>query len=111
VGVDFHLTNVQTLTSASASLSIGLFTVAGNTAVFWSRVTYLSNPSDDHNILHPHALAPMNVKMTTTKKKSFIYSPVYPPSLSMSELVYETLDHDATDVLIDKWLEHRNDAY
>ncbi len=29
----------------------------------------------------------------------------------MSELVCKTLDHDATDVLIDKWLEHRNDAY
>ncbi|KAI0033129.1 hypothetical protein K488DRAFT_85211 [Vararia minispora EC-137] len=41
------------------------------------------------------------------------YSPTKPPSLSMteSELVCKTLDHDATDVLIDKWLEHRNDAY
>ncbi|KAG9315869.1 hypothetical protein JVU11DRAFT_3518 [Chiua virens] len=29
----------------------------------------------------------------------------------MSELVCKTLDHDATDMLIDKWLEHRNDAY
>lgn len=29
----------------------------------------------------------------------------------MSELVCKKLDHDATDVLIDKWLEHRNDAY
>ena len=29
----------------------------------------------------------------------------------MSELICKTLDHDATDVLIDKWLEHRNDAY
>jgi hypothetical protein len=45
-----------------------------------------------------------------TKKFRF-YSPLQPPSLSMSELVCKTLDHDATDVLIDKWLEHRNDAY
>jgi hypothetical protein len=44
-------------------------------------------------------------------KKSRFYSPIQPPSLSMSELVCKTLDHDATDVLIDKWLEHRNDAY
>lgn len=29
----------------------------------------------------------------------------------MSELVCKTLDHDATDVLIDKWLEHQNGAY
>lgn len=29
----------------------------------------------------------------------------------MSELICKTLDHDATDVLIDKWLEHHNDAY
>ncbi|KIM89452.1 hypothetical protein PILCRDRAFT_813391 [Piloderma croceum F 1598] len=34
-----------------------------------------------------------------------------PPSLSSSELVCKSLDHDATDILIDKWLEHRNDAY
>ncbi|KAH9999656.1 hypothetical protein BJV74DRAFT_767142 [Russula compacta] len=44
-------------------------------------------------------------------KKSRFYSPTHPPNLSMSELVCKTLDHDATDVLIDKWLEHRNDAY
>ncbi|KAH9080287.1 hypothetical protein EDB83DRAFT_2503422 [Lactarius deliciosus] len=44
-------------------------------------------------------------------KKYRFYSPTQPPSLSMSELVCKTLDHDATDVLIDKWLEHRNDAY
>lgn len=29
----------------------------------------------------------------------------------MSELICKTLDHDATDVLIDKWLEHHNEAY
>jgi hypothetical protein len=29
----------------------------------------------------------------------------------MSELICKTLDHDATDVLIDKWLEHQNGAY
>jgi hypothetical protein len=37
----------------------------------------------------------MNVKMTTTKKKSRIYSPIHPPRLSMSELICKTLDHDA----------------
>lgn len=39
------------------------------------------------------------------------YSPIRAPSLSMSELVCKTLDCDTTDLLIDKWLEHRNDAY
>lgn len=34
-----------------------------------------------------------------------------PPRLSSSELVCKSLDHDDTDMLIDKWLEHRNDAY
>jgi hypothetical protein len=29
----------------------------------------------------------------------------------MSELVCKTLDNESTDCLIDKWLEHRNDAY
>jgi hypothetical protein len=29
----------------------------------------------------------------------------------MTELCCKTLDCDATDLLIDKWLEHRNDAY
>lgn len=33
------------------------------------------------------------------------------PRLSDSELVCKSLDHDATDMLIDKWLEHKNDAY
>ncbi|KAF9465263.1 hypothetical protein BDZ94DRAFT_1254119 [Collybia nuda] len=41
------------------------------------------------------------------------YSIFSPPSLSMSELVKTTLDHDSTDMLIDKWLEHRtpHDSY
>ncbi|PCH40116.1 hypothetical protein WOLCODRAFT_136668 [Wolfiporia cocos MD-104 SS10] len=41
------------------------------------------------------------------------YSKFIPPSLSMSELVCQKLDNDATDLLIDKWLErpHRPDAY
>ncbi|KAF9564364.1 hypothetical protein CPC08DRAFT_705315 [Agrocybe pediades] len=42
------------------------------------------------------------------------YSIFSPPRLSMSELVKTTLDHDSTDMLIDKWLEHHNighDAY
>src|SRR6202050_242810 len=34
-----------------------------------------------------------------------------PPSLASSELVCKSLDHGATDLLIDKWLENRNDAY
>lgn len=49
--------------------------------------------------------------MPTRKLKARRYSPTLPPALSMSELVCKKLDHDATDVLIDKWLEHRNDAY
>lgn len=41
------------------------------------------------------------------------YSKFIPPSLSMSELICQKLDNDATDLLIDKWLErpHRPDAY
>jgi hypothetical protein len=39
------------------------------------------------------------------------YSALSQPTLAMSELICKTLDHDATDMLIDKWLEHRNDAY
>lgn len=39
------------------------------------------------------------------------YSIFNPPNLSMSELVKTTLDHDSTDMLIDKWLEHRNHAH
>ncbi|KAH9950570.1 hypothetical protein B0H21DRAFT_722295 [Amylocystis lapponica] len=41
------------------------------------------------------------------------YSKFIPPCLSMSELVCQKLDNDATDLLIDKWLErpHRPDAY
>ncbi|KAG6816823.1 hypothetical protein H0H87_002666 [Tephrocybe sp. NHM501043] len=35
------------------------------------------------------------------------YSIFSPPSLSMSELVKTTLDHDETDLLIDQWLDHR----
>ncbi|KZV64771.1 hypothetical protein PENSPDRAFT_656302 [Peniophora sp. CONT] len=46
-------------------------------------------------------------------KKAGHYSPTKRPSLSMaeSELVCKTLDPDATDVLIDKWLEHHNQSY
>ena len=36
------------------------------------------------------------------------YSIFSPPTLSMSELVKTTLDHDSTDMLIDRWLEYRN---
>jgi hypothetical protein len=39
------------------------------------------------------------------------YSATGKARLSSSELVCKSLDHDATDLLIDKWLEHRNDAY
>ncbi|KAF8896094.1 hypothetical protein BD779DRAFT_1493958, partial [Infundibulicybe gibba] len=31
--------------------------------------------------------------------------------LSTSELVKTTLDHDSTDTLINKWLEHYNSGY
>ncbi|KAG7088067.1 hypothetical protein E1B28_012098 [Marasmius oreades] len=42
------------------------------------------------------------------------YSLFTPPTLETSELVKDTLDHEKTDMLIDKWLEHRghpHDAY
>ncbi|KAI0354884.1 hypothetical protein OH77DRAFT_1455685 [Trametes cingulata] len=41
------------------------------------------------------------------------YSKFLPPSLAMSELVCQKLDNDATDMLIDKWLDrpHRPDSY
>ncbi|KAF8895641.1 hypothetical protein BD779DRAFT_1434288 [Infundibulicybe gibba] len=39
------------------------------------------------------------------------YSIFAPPSLSMSELVKTTLDHDSTDTLIDKWLEHHSSGH
>ncbi|TDL22165.1 hypothetical protein BD410DRAFT_788874 [Rickenella mellea] len=39
------------------------------------------------------------------------YSIIQPPPLSKSELICKVLDDDVTDMLIDKWLEHRNDAY
>lgn len=42
------------------------------------------------------------------------YSLFSPPNLSMTELVKTTLDHESTNMLIDKWLEHRgliHDAY
>ncbi|XP_006462862.1 hypothetical protein AGABI2DRAFT_186698 [Agaricus bisporus var. bisporus H97] len=42
------------------------------------------------------------------------YTIFAPPSLCSSELVCTTLDHDSTDMLLDKWLEHRSpgqDAY
>jgi hypothetical protein len=39
------------------------------------------------------------------------YSKFRRPSIAMSELVCKTLDHDAADVLIDKWLEHPSHSY
>jgi hypothetical protein len=48
-------------------------------------------------------------RSTTMRRRP--YSIFDPPSLCSSELVVKSLDHDATDMLIDKWLEHRNDAY
>jgi len=63
---------------------------------------YLSSP-------HPSPSdRPTQPKRRMAQKR---YSPIHAPSLSMSELVCKTLDCDATDLLIDKWLEHRNDAY
>ncbi|KAJ7701464.1 hypothetical protein B0H17DRAFT_1167383 [Mycena rosella] len=47
-------------------------------------------------------------------RRSRHYSLFSPPSLSMSELVKTSVGHDSTDLLIDKWLEHRgygHDAY
>jgi hypothetical protein len=57
----------------------------------------------------PSCLPPSNMP-----RRQRHYSILSPPSLSMTELVKTTLDHDSTDMLIDKWLEHRNfghDAY
>lgn len=39
------------------------------------------------------------------------YPIIHYPSLSKSELIRKTLNEDVTDMLIDRWLEHRNDAY
>jgi len=44
-------------------------------------------------------------------RKTRHYSIFSPPSLSMTELVKTTLDHDSTDMLIDKWLEHRSNGH
>lgn len=47
-------------------------------------------------------------------QKTKHYSIFSPPNLSMTELIKTTLDHDSTDMLIDKWLEYRStghDAY
>ena len=44
-------------------------------------------------------------------KRQRHYSMFSPPSLDMSELVKTTLDHDSTDMLIEKWLEHRSTAH
>ena len=57
---------------------------------------------DDHSILTPSTTMPGRH-----------YSKFIPPSLAMSELVCQKLDNDATDMLIDKWLErpHRPDSY
>lgn len=58
---------------------------------------YASPPFNSY--LHPfHTMPP----------KQRHYSILSPPRLSMSELVKTTLDHDSTDLLIDKWLDHRN---
>ena len=63
-----------------------------------------------HNVF-PLPFSPLFPNMPRRQKH---YSILSPPSLSMFELVKTTLDHDSTDMLIDKWLEHRNfghDAY
>jgi hypothetical protein len=39
------------------------------------------------------------------------YSKFRRPSIEMSELVCKTLDHDAADVLIDRWLKHPSHSY
>lgn len=51
---------------------------------------------------------------STKRRRSSIYEPypiTSPPPLSMSELICKTLNEDVTDLLIDKWLEHRHDVY
>ncbi|KAJ3562049.1 hypothetical protein NP233_g9818 [Leucocoprinus birnbaumii] len=61
-------------------------------------------------------LSPFNSTTTIAmpRPKRRPYNIFTPPSLSSSELICTTLDHDSTDMLIDKWLEHRSpghDAY
>ena len=59
--------------------------------------------------LHPH---PLTASASIMPQKQRRYTATgKPPRLSSSELVCKSLDHEATDMLIDKWLEHRNDAY
>jgi len=58
----------------------------------------------------PLAITPAKRKPTMPPPQRR-YSPFLPPTLSMSELVKTTLDHDSTDMLIDKWLEHRSNGH
>ncbi|KAI6103711.1 hypothetical protein EDD16DRAFT_1715172 [Pisolithus croceorrhizus] len=39
------------------------------------------------------------------------YSALSQSTFEMSELVFKTLDHDATDIFIGKWLDYQNSAY
>lgn len=60
-------------------------------------------------------LSPLLLASTTMpRSKRRPYNIFTPPSLCSSELICTILDHDSTDMLIDKWLEHRSpghDAY
>lgn len=57
--------------------------------------------------------ASTSLSFSTMPARARRYSKFLPPSLSMCELVCQKLDNDATDLLIDKWLErpHGPDAY
>jgi len=65
-----------------------------------------------YRLNHYHHLLVYEREMPRPKRRP--YNLFTPPSLSSSELICTTLDHDSTDMLIDKWLEHRSsghDAY
>ncbi|KAF7314632.1 MYND finger domain-like protein [Mycena kentingensis (nom. inval.)] len=50
---------------------------------------------------------PLATTPTMPSRRPNFYSLLFPPRLSLSELVQTTLSHDSTDALIDRWLEHR----
>ena len=64
-----------------------------------------------NSLISSHSLSVCGLTQPKRQMAQKRYSPTRAPSLSMSELLCKTLDCDATDLLIDKWLEHRNDAY
>ncbi|GLB38667.1 putative MYND finger [Lyophyllum shimeji] len=60
---------------------------------------------------HPDATPHHGHVPDAMPRRKQYYSILSPPSLSMSELVKTTLDHDSTDMLIDRWLDHRGHGH